>query len=243
MFKPFCARSVLTTALMFGVVSPALTEAASPDSTLFTTYTVATSLQSANWIVCGSTAQSEGCYSFGELGPFGKIGAMLEGQPVVNGNTVTRDLYVLDVASGSSSNGVSLFVYAKSDVVSESYDQATVTLKQTITLPLVGGSTVTASMAANNSSLFVGTNQSTQAVKISKDQWVVTPIGSGSPALPVASIGADINGFVTVTVGAPGGQFSGFAVFGPTGAPQEDGGGANFILNDLNAVVPAPLPF
>ena len=243
MFKPLCARYVFTATLMFGAVSPALTEAAAPDSTLYTTYTAATDLKSASWIVCGSTAQSEGCYSSGSLEPFGHIGAMLEGQPVVSGNTVTREIYVLDVASGSSANGVSLFVYTKTDVVSASNDQVTVTLNQTIALPLVGGSTVVASMAANNSSLFVGTNQSTQAVRISKDQWVVTPVGGFSPPQTVASVTADINGYVTVTYGAPGGQFSDFIVFGPTGAVQEDGGGANFILNDLNAVVPAPLPF
>jgi hypothetical protein len=244
MFKPLCARYVLTATLMFGAVSPALTEAATaPDSTLFTTYSVATDLQSASWVVCGSTAQSEGCFSSGSLGSFGHIGAMLEGQPVVSGNTVTRDIYVLDVASGSSANGVSLSVYTKSDVVSSSYDQVTVTLKQTVALPLVGGSTVTASMAANNSYLFVGTNQSTQAVKMAKGQWAVTPVGGFSPPLTVASIAADINGYVTVTFGAPGGQSSGFYVFGPTGALQEDGGGPDFILNDLNAVVPAPLPF
>jgi hypothetical protein len=244
MFIPLRARSGLTATLMFGAVSPALTEAATaPDSTLFTTYTAATDLQSANWVVCGSTAQSGGCYASGNLGPFGHIGAMLEGQPVISGNSVTRNIYVVDVASGSSANGVSLFVYTKTDVVSSSFDQVTVTLDQTIALPLVGGSTVTASMAANNGYLFVGTNQSTQAVRISKDQLVVTPVVGFSTPLPVASITADINGYVTVTFGAPGGQFSGFYVFGPTGGLQEDGGGANFILNDLNAVVPAPLPF
>ena len=91
MCKPLRARYVLTATLMFGAVSPALTEAATaPDSTLFTTYTAATDLQSANWVVCGSTAQSGGCYASGNLGPFGHIGAMLEGQPVVSGNSVTR---------------------------------------------------------------------------------------------------------------------------------------------------------
>ena len=87
------------------------------------------------------------------LGPFGRIGAMLEGQPVVSGNTVTREIYVLDTASGGSANGVSLFVYTKSDVVSTSDDQVTVSLEQTIPLPLVGGSTATASMAAGEALL------------------------------------------------------------------------------------------
>lgn len=243
MLKPLCARCGLIATLMFGVVSPALTEAATPpDSAFFTTYYAATDLTSADYLVCGSTAQTDGCFSSGTLGPFGHIGAMLEGQPVVNGNTVTREIYVLDTASGSSANGVSLFVYTKSDVVSTSDDQVTVSLEQTIPLPLVGGSTATASMAANNSYLFVGTNQSTQAVEIAKGQWVVTSVGGFFPPLTVASIAADGNGFVTVTFGAPGGQSSGYYVFGPTGAALEAGGVAGFSLNAMNAVVPAPLP-
>ena len=243
MFRPFCARYVLTAALTLGAVSPALTEAATaPDSTLYTTYTVSTDLQSAYYAVCGSTAQDEGCYSSGSLGPFAHIGSMLEGQPVVSGNTVTRKIYVLDVASGTSANGVSLFVYTKTDVVSDSYDQVTVTLDQTIALPLVGGSTVTASMAANDSYLFVGTNQSTRAVRIAKDQLVVTTIGGFSPPVPVSSITADTYGYVTVTFGAPSDWNSGFYIYGPTGAPQGDGGGSQFSLNSVNGVVPVPLP-
>src|SRR5882757_3177052 len=95
MFESLCARYALTGMLMLGAAVPALTEAA-PDSTLFTTYNVSTDLESAQWGVCGSTAQSEGCYSFGNIGPFCHIGSMLEGEPVVNGNTVTRDVYILD---------------------------------------------------------------------------------------------------------------------------------------------------
>jgi hypothetical protein len=187
--------------------------------------------------------ETDGCYGSGSLSTFGHVGAMLEGQPVVSGNTVTREIYILDTASGSNSTGVSLFVYTKTDVVSAFDDEVTVTPLQTISLPLVGGSSVTASMAANSSNLFVGTNQSTQAVRIVKDAWTVTPVGGFSPPITVASITADPYGYVTVTFGTPGSQFSGFFVFGPTGASQEDGGGPNISLNDLNAVVPAPLPF
>jgi hypothetical protein len=135
-------------------------------------------------------------------------------------------------------------VYTKTDVVTAADDTVTVDLSRKISLPLVGGNAVTASMAANDAYLYVGTNQSTQAVSIDKhDLKMVTPIASGSPPLPVASITADSYGNVTVTFGAPGGQFSAFYVFGPTGAPEEDGGGAQFVLDDLNSVIPAALPF
>jgi hypothetical protein len=244
MSKPLHARYALTATLMACALAPALTQAATaPDSTLYTTYSASSDLQTVQWLVCGSTTESEGCFGSGSLGTFGRVGAMLEGQPVVSGNSVTREIYVLDIASGSNATGVSLFVYSKTDVVSASFDQVTVVPIQTISLPLVGGSSVTASMAANSSNLYVGTNQSTVAVSIAKDVWTVTTVGGFSPPITVASIDANPYGYVTVTFGAPGGPFSGFIVFGPTGSAVSDGGGAEFTLNDLNAVVPAPLPF
>ncbi len=217
--------------------------ATAPDSTLFTTYSVDSGLASVSWIVCGSTTQTEGCYSSGSLGPFGHVGALLESRPVTSGDTVTREIYVLDVATGSAADGVSLFVYLKKDVVTALYDTTTVSLDREISLPLVGGNTVTASMAANNSYLYVGTNQSTQAVSVEKRKWIVTLVGGFSPPLPVAAITADSYGNVTVTFGAPGGEFSGFYVFGPTGGELEGGGGSQFMLDDFNAVIPAALPF
>ena len=213
-----------------------------PDASLFTTYSVDSALQNANWILCGATSQTSGCYASGTLGPFGHIGAMLERGPWVSGETVTRMIYVLDVESGSAHDGVSLFVYTKRDVVSATDDTVTVTLSRTISLPLVGGSGVRASMAANNSYLYVGTNKSMQAVSVRPGTWTVTPIGGFSPPIPVASISSDSYGYITVTFGAPGGTFGGFYVYGPTGAGEEDGGGAEFMLNTTNAVTPAALP-
>ena len=245
MLEPLYTRHALAIALMLGAVSPTFAQTTTaPDATLYTTYSVATDLETASWVVCGSTAESEGCFGSGTLGPFGHIGAMLEGQPAVNGSTVTREIYVLDTASGTAANGVTLYVYTKTDVVSSSDDQASTTLTQTVPLPLlVGGSTVTAYMAANSVNLYVGTNQSTSAVSIVKDQWTTRSIGGFSPPLTVGGITANAYGYVTVTFGAVGGEFSGFYVFGPTGAPEEDGGGAQFSLNNINAVVPAALPF
>ena len=67
-------------------------KSAAPDSTLFTTYTA--SPTSVNWVVCGSTPDTEGCYASGSLGPFVGVGAMLEGDPFVKSNVVTRKIYV-----------------------------------------------------------------------------------------------------------------------------------------------------
>jgi hypothetical protein len=60
------------------------------DATLFTTYTISSGDQNVNLVVCGSTAESEGCYGSGSMGPFGKAGALIEGTPMTNGSTVTR---------------------------------------------------------------------------------------------------------------------------------------------------------
>jgi hypothetical protein len=149
---------------------------------------------------------------------------MLERGPWVSGETVTRNIYVLDVESGSAHDSVSLFVYTKRDFVSATDDTVTVTLSRTISLPLVGGSGVHASMAANDSYLYVGTNKGTQAASVRPGTWTVTPIGGFSPPIPVASISSDSYGYITVTFGAPGGTFSGFYVFGPTGVAEH---GAN----------------
>ncbi|MBS0380609.1 MAG: hypothetical protein JSS29_19175 [Proteobacteria bacterium] len=226
--------------LVLGALCPAW--AAAPDAGLFTTYNVNNNLTAAYWFLCGSTQQTEGCYSSGTLGPFGRIGAMLESHPAINGDTVTRQIFVLDLASGTGGTGVTLYVYSRQDVITESSAVSTMTLKTTIPLPqLAGGAAATASMAANNTHLYVGTNLGSQAVSVARKSWLITTIGGvGGPA-SVSSITADAYGFVTVTFGV-GVQSSGFYVFGPNGNSPEDGGGAEFMLDTSNAVIPVPVP-
>lgn len=214
---------------------------APPDATLFTTYT--SSSGSVGWIVCGSTALSSGCYASGSLGPFGRVGALMEGNPFVNltTNTVTRAIYVVDSASGIPGNQVVLHVYKKTDVVGSTFDTVTVTPLKNVLLPLAGGSTALVSMAANHGFLFIGTDQSPQAVRVQKNNLTVTQVGGFSPPINVTAITADNYGYVTVTQGHGSGA-SGFAVYNANGAPQESGGGANFMLNTLTAVTNATLP-
>jgi hypothetical protein len=73
-------------------------------------------------IVCGSLPGSGGCYGSAYLGPFGKIGALLEGNPSTKGNTVTRAIYVLDIATGTKGTDVALSIYKKTDTISSSFD-------------------------------------------------------------------------------------------------------------------------
>lgn len=237
MFQTLRACCALTgvLALAAGWSTPAA--AAAPDATLFTTYSTATDLRTVSWVTCGSTQQTSGCYSSGNIGPFGRVGAMMQDTAYYDGDTVTRLIYVLDVAAGTHGNDVTLFVYTRKDVISSTYDTTTVTLSRTIPLPLVGGSTVNASMAGNTPYLFVGTNGSMQAAAVKKSSWAVNAVGGFSPSIPVSSITADNRGYVTVSFSSPSGAASGFYLFGPTGGGEEDGGGSNFLLNPSNAVV------
>lgn len=201
--------------------------AARPDSTLFTTYSIYPGYgfgPLVDWVVCGSTADSEGCYTSGQIGPFVAVGAMLEGNPSVSGNAVTRALYIVD--SGDAT--VKLYVYTKTDTVTASYDTVTLTLTDTVSLPLTGGSDVTTSMAANGSFLFIGTNQSTEPVKIRKSNRAVSKLDIISGG--VTFITSNQYGYVTVA------QSEGFAVYGPNGALEEYGGGSQFVLGTTQAM-------
>jgi hypothetical protein len=197
---------------------------AAPDSTLYTTYTG--SRTSVNWTVCGSTSQSEGCYASGSIGPFVGVGAMLEGNPAVNGNVVTRTIYVVD----SGGSNVTLYIYKKVDNVSASTDNVTVTLARTVSLSLTGGSTAVCFMAANAKFLFIGTSLTPYAVEVNKKTLTVTNVGGFSPPINVTSITSDQYGYVTVT------QAGGFTVLGPDGSLREDGGGTDFMLGTTQAV-------
>jgi hypothetical protein len=212
------------------------------DATLYTTYSVSSGDQNVSLIVCGSLPGSGGCYGSAYLGPFGKIGALLEGNPSTKGNTVTRAIYVLDIATGTKGTDVALSIYKKTDTISSSFDTVAVTLFKTISLPLTGGSTAVSSMAANPRYLFIGTDQSPQGVEVKKSTGAVTLIGGFSPPINVTSITSDQYGYVTVTQGSFGGGESGFYVFGPTGGGAEDGGGADFMVGTTNAVSTATLP-
>jgi hypothetical protein len=220
----------------------AIAPPAAPDSTLFTTYSLFSGDQTLDWMVCGSTTSSSGCYASGSLGPFGKIGAMIEGNPSTSGSTVTRMIYVVDIAAGTSGTGVTLYAYKKTDTVSSTSDTVTVTLSKTVSLPLTGGASAVCSMAATPTLLFIGTNQSVQAVTVKKSTLTATQVGTYILGINVTSITVDKYGYVTVTQGGFTSGSNGFSVFNSTGVAQEDGGGADFMLDTTAATSTANLP-
>lgn len=230
----------LSALLILGAATPLH---AAIDSTLYTNYFLS-GTTGVSYVVCGSTQQSSGCYGSGTLGPFGKIGAMLEGNPSTNlkTNTVSRTIYVLDVAYGPNGNEVALYVYKKSDTISPTFDTIAVTLTNTIVLPLTGGSTAQASMAANAGFLFIGTDQSPLAVRVQKSKFAQVQVGGFSPPINVTAITSNKAGYATVTYGTVASGQTGNLEFGPDGSSQGGGGGAWFMLQTSQATLPSALP-
>ena len=208
------------------------------DATLYTRYNTDFAHTTVNWNVCGSLPGSSGCYGSGSLGPFGQIGALLEGEPKTDriANTVTRAIYVLDYKSGPNQNEVVLYVYTKVDTITTDSDTVTVTLSQTISLPLVGDFPAQTSMAANKRFLYIGTDLSPNAVQIDKRNFTVTEIGNFSPPINVFAITADQYGYVALSFGSFGSPDTAFIVVSPNGSAAEDGDGSQFLLNTQQAI-------
>jgi hypothetical protein len=99
-------------------------------------------------------------------------------------------------------------------------------------------------MAANGQFLFIGTNRSAQAVEVRKSNFAVTQLSEGAVGVNVSSITADKYGNVTVTQGNGAGTLPvfAFAVFGPNGELEEDGGGASYMLSTTTGLSTSKLP-
>lgn len=221
--------------------STSTTASAPIDGTLFTTYTPSTTQTSVIWFVCGSTQNTGGCYGSGNLGPFGKVGALIEGNPTTDTstNTVTRLIYVLDVASGSNHNAVKLYIYKKTDMINPDFDDVTVALTKSANLPLVGGTSALASMAGDQRFLYIGTDQSSNVIQLQKSPLAATSTaGAGN----VSAITANQYGYVTVSFGSFKTTSGNSAVFSPSGVIVQSGGGATFTLNTIQAALPSTFP-
>ncbi|MBA3544202.1 MAG: hypothetical protein H0T83_07180 [Chthoniobacterales bacterium] len=161
---------------------------------------------------------------------------MLEGYPRTNvsTSTVTRAIYVLDVAVGANQDEVILYIYTKSDMVTPDFDTVTVTLAQTIPLALTGGGSAKGFIAANKNFLLLGTNRSAVALELDKLALSITQFGPFSGKL--SSITADQYGYITADFAD-----STFFQIGPDGTNQQGGGGAWFMLNPIQGI-PATFP-
>jgi hypothetical protein len=193
---------------------------------LFTNYFFGTGATSVNLVVCGAVDGSSGCYGSADLGPFGHVGAVIEGKPKPRrGNIQVRDLYVVDDAAGHGTD-VTLDVYQETITAEPPFATVSVTQTNTIALPLKGGTGAKTYMAADNVYLFIGTNQSPFAVVVDKYNLAFGEIPGFSPPANVSAITANDNGYVVVTFGNEG-----FYAYGPAGEFEEDGGGPEYTLN------------
>ena len=100
---------------------------------------------------------------------------------------------------------------------------------------------MTPSMAANKQFLFIGTDQSQQAVVLDKRTFSVTQLGGFSPPINVFGIFADQYGYVTLTFGPfRGGSSNKFIVAGPDGSDKEDGDGTQFMFDTVQGLLLRP---
>src|SRR5438876_5811189 len=239
-FPTVVAATLICASLSYGQAG-AVPAATPIDATLYTRYHTDPNQTIIDWNVCGSLPGSSGCYGSGSLGPFARIGGVMEGEPKTDliANTVTRPIYLVDIASGPNQNEVVLYVYTKVDTITTDSDTVTVTLSQTISLPLVGGiasgSNYT-SMAANKQFLFFGTRLNPEAVEINKRTFSVTQLGGFSPPINIFGITANDYGYVTLSFGKFNSSNTAFIVIGPDGSDVEDGVGSQFMLNTDQAI-------
>jgi hypothetical protein len=238
------AVAIFTLFLTVGTAVPAIAQKPSPalDATLFTNYEVLPGLENVNLTVCGSLPDSYGCYGSAILGPFGYVGALMEGNPSTKGDTVTRNIYALDVGAGSNKTNVTLYVYQKTDTITASDDTVSVTLSKTVDLSLTGGSAAVISMAANGKFLYIGTNQGGLALQILKSNLKQTEIvDQSSGGGVVNAITVDQYGFATINWGESGSESNANSVYNPDGELVQYGGGGEFMLNTTQALLTSTL--
>src|SRR5437667_8990567 len=186
-FPTVVAATLICVSLSYG--QAAAVPAATPiDATLYTRYHTDPNQTIIDWNVCGSLPGSSGCYGSGSLGPFARIGGVMEGEPKTDliANTVTRPIYLVDIASGPNQNEVVLYVYTKVDTITTDSDTVTVTLSQTISLPLDRDSTrlnTNHLMAAYDLFLLFEKRLNPEAVELNKRTFSFTHHGGLLPPI------------------------------------------------------------
>jgi len=229
---------VLAVVLVSAAAIPAHAQQKMPDSGLFTNYfSGGNPATTINWVTCGSTAQSEGCYESGMLGPFTNACSIVQSVPApLNFNTVLRYIYVMD--AGSRAGGATLTIYKRIDVISPTYDTTTITQLAVVALPtLAAGPGATCATSQNPTNVYAGTYQGPNIAVINKTNFSVSSF-AGSENL--SALTADYYGFVTISWG------SGFpddsVTIGPNGQTQQSGGGSYWLINPINGLNPDSLP-
>ncbi len=200
------------------------------DENLYTTYTVGDNSQSIGYVVCGSTEEAFGCFASGSIEPFGRVGAFIQGKASPSGDVVTREIYVIDVESGTDRNGVTLSEWKKTDTVSASSDSVELTFIRSVSLPLTGGHKANCYLVGTNSFLYVGTDQGAIAVQVRKSNLELNPIG-GVGGNSISGITVTDEDYVAISYGGPNELGASFQSFDPAGSLSAVGGGYSVFLN------------
>jgi hypothetical protein len=233
-------------AIVLAISAPAVSvRAAAPhaiNTQIYTTYNFYDNNSQISWVTCGSTQQSEGCFDSGRITGFGKVCSVLDTVPEVNGAITRQKLYIFDSDVSGGANLV-LSVYEKTDVTTESFDTTTFKLTSKVTLQIPAGPGVRCFAVGTHGDgggglgyIFAGTSTSDSAVRISKADLSVTPIGGFSPPIPVTSIDIDPADYVSVNFG--NGNNTGFILFAPSGGGAGDGGGNAVIFDNRIGYTP-----
>ena len=181
-----------------------------------------------HFIVCGSTGGSEGCYGSANLNPpFDYACGVLQGKPKTSGDTITRAIYVLDKRT-STTDDMMLYVYERKDVIQNSDDSVSATLKATVDLGITGGASANCMLAGNDAYVYAGTDVSASVATVNKRSNKIGHVAGRVPGDGLVSITADDRGYVALNF------TDSFYVVDPKGNDEEDGGGNASFINQRN---------
>ena len=212
--------------------------AAAPDAGFFTSYSLYEGNQQVTYLTCGASLVASGCFDSGSLGPFGRVGCIIEGDAAIKANSVTRAVYVVDGSSGAAGTGVTLYRYLKTDTIAAGTgnDAVTVKLTNSVPLTLVGSATAICSMAGNAGFLYIGTDQNSQVVSVKKGDFGVTEVFMNSTAYKIKYITSNDYGYVSAGFLGPTSNTDYLIVFTPGGREFQSGGGDAILLTPYAGV-------
>lgn len=205
----------------------AQTRATGPDAGLYTDYRSAGTQVSMD--VCGQLQSVYGCYFHTALSGFDAACAVMPDDATSNGNVVTQQFYVLDKRS-SGGQPVTLYVYSRTDTITDSFDTVVVTLRSKVQLPFDsgGGPKARCSMVSNGTSILASTDLGSDVYVVNKSSLAVKNLGVGK----TKSMTADGRGFVFVNRGS-----SGVFVVGPAGVVQATATPHYFLIDSSSAML------
>jgi hypothetical protein len=223
-FNPLAFSSAIVAALSAACVLAPVPARAQ----LYTTYNFDNA--GFNWVTCGSTPQSEGCYGSGAVTTFGHLCAIFEDYASGTTYDYKQHVYALDNNATGKKDVVLHILTLSISTDQTGFAHTTFTPLTNVKLPLTGGNGVKCYAAENGAAIVAGTNASTQAAYIDRKTLAVSGYGGFSPPATVSGITVDAAGYITVNFQG------GFYLIGPDGSGQEDGGGNAYLIPRGNAL-------